>query len=62
MTYIGTRMGRPEKAKKREMSPPVHVLFPVGLAGGPRRDIIEAAKKEVAKIEISRRKCSNCKK
>ena len=26
--YMGTRMGRPEKAKERKMKPPVHVLFP----------------------------------
>ena len=44
-TFVGARMGRPEKAKRREMKPLVHVLFPVGLAGGPQRDISEAARK-----------------
>ena len=34
---IGSRMGRPEKAKERKMSPPVHVLFPLGMAGGTQR-------------------------
>ncbi|RLI20888.1 DNA polymerase II large subunit, partial [Candidatus Bathyarchaeota archaeon] len=34
-TFVGARMGRPEKAKRREMRPLVHLLFPVGLAGGP---------------------------
>ncbi len=33
--YVGARMGRPEKAKRREMRPLVHCLFPIGLAGGP---------------------------
>ncbi|MBS7643541.1 DNA polymerase II large subunit [Candidatus Bathyarchaeota archaeon] len=59
-TYIGARMGRPEKAKKREMSPPVHVLFPIGLAGGPHRDLAEAARKEVIQVEIVRRRCPSC--
>ncbi len=30
MTRIGARMGRPEKAKERELTPKVHSLFPVG--------------------------------
>ncbi|MCK4434491.1 DNA polymerase II large subunit, partial [Candidatus Bathyarchaeota archaeon] len=42
-TLVGARMGRPEKAKRREMKPLVHVLFPVGLAGGPRRNVVDAA-------------------
>ena len=60
VTYIGARMGRPEKAKKRDMSPPVHVLFPIGLAGGSRRDIVEAAKRGVVKVEVARRRCPEC--
>ena len=60
-TFVGARMGRPEKAKRREMKPLVHVLFPVGLAGGSHRDLAEAAKKGPVFVELSRRKCSNCK-
>ncbi len=60
-TYVGGRMGRPEKAKHREMRPPVHVLFPVGLAGGSHRDFIEASKKGPVFVEIAKRKCPNCK-
>ena len=30
MTRIGTRMGRPEKAKERELTPKLHCVFPVG--------------------------------
>lgn len=59
-TYIGARMGRPEKAKRREMSPLVHVLFPVGLEGGPQRNLVEAAEKEVIEVDIVRRKCIKC--
>ncbi len=60
--FIGARMGRPEKAKQREMRPPVHGLFPIGLAGGSRRNILEAAKKNMVSVELERRRCSACKK
>jgi DNA polymerase II large subunit len=61
LTFVGARMGRPEKAKRREMKPLVHVLFPVGLVGGAQRDIVEAAKKEPAFVEVVKRKCPVCK-
>ena len=60
-TYVGGRMGRPEKAKRREMKPLVHVLFPVSLAGGTHRDLLEAAKQDHVFVEIVKRKCTNCK-
>jgi len=60
-TYVGGRMGRPEKAKHREMRPMVHVLFPVSLAGGSHRDLCEAAKKGPVFVEMVKRKCPNCK-
>jgi DNA polymerase II large subunit len=60
LTYIGARMGRPEKARRRVMSPLVHGLFPIGLAGGSRRNIVEAARARVINVEIVRRKCPNC--
>jgi DNA polymerase II large subunit len=53
-------MGRPEKAKSREMSPSVHVLFPIGLAGGPRREVSKAASKLKIQVEIARRRCPKC--
>jgi DNA polymerase II large subunit len=59
-TLVGARMGRPEKAKRREMKPLVHVLFPVGLAGGAQRDILEAARKEPVLVEVVKRKCPVC--
>ncbi|MDR3101908.1 MAG: DNA polymerase II large subunit [Methanocalculaceae archaeon] len=43
-TRIGGRMGRPGKSAPRKMKPPVHVLFPIGEAGGLRRSIDNAAK------------------
>lgn len=59
--YVGARMGRPEKAKRREMRPIVHCLFPIGLAGGARRSIIEAASQHsLISVEIAYRKCENC--
>ncbi len=61
-TFIGARMGRPEKAKKREMRPSVHCLFPIGLAGGSRRNILEAANKnKTVYVDLERRRCPTCK-
>ncbi|MEW6063483.1 MAG: DNA polymerase II large subunit [Nanoarchaeota archaeon] len=41
-TYIGARMGRPEKAKMRKMKGSPHGLFPVGDEGGRLRDFNSA--------------------
>ena len=41
-TFIGARMGRPEKAKIRKMTGSPHVLFPVGDEGGRLRCFGEA--------------------
>jgi len=59
-TYVGARMGRPEKAKERTMTPKVHVLFPSGQSGGPRRDVIEASKKTITSLDVVNRICPNC--
>ena len=59
--YVGARMGRPEKAKRREMHPIVHCLFPLGLAGGARRNMVEAvAEHDVISVELAYRKCKSC--
>lgn len=59
--YVGARMGRPEKAKRREMRPIVHCLFPLGLAGGTRRNVLEAANEHsMISVDIAFRKCSKC--
>lgn len=43
-TRVGGRMGRPGKSAPRKMKPPVHVLFPIGEAGGMKRSIDSASK------------------
>lgn len=59
--FIGARMGRPEKAAQREMSPPVNLLFPVGVSGGASRDLVAAAR-DGAKpvVELVVRRCPSC--
>lgn len=60
-SFIGARMGRPEKAAQREMSPPVNVLFPVGEAGGSSRDLIAATRNGAkAVVELANRRCEGC--
>jgi DNA polymerase II large subunit len=59
-TYIGTRVGRPEKTKERKMKPAPHSLFPIGNNGGTRRNIVEAAKKGSITVELARSKCTEC--
>lgn len=59
-TRIGCRMGRPEKANPRKMSPPPHVLFPIGLRGGHARSIPKAAEKGVVYVEVVRCQCPEC--
>jgi len=58
--FVGARVGRPEKAKRREMKPVVQVLFPVGLNGGSQRDLMKACEKEVIQVDIVKRTCPNC--
>lgn len=59
-TYLGGRVGRPEKSKERLMKPAPHSLFPIGTNGGSRRNIVDAAKKGTITVDIARCKCSNC--
>ncbi len=65
-TRIGARMGRPEKSKERKMSPPPHILFPLGLAGGKTRNLKEAVEykgngeKGVIEVELALRVCKSC--
>lgn len=57
---VGVRMGRPEKAKFRVMSPPVHVLFPVGNYGGRTRSLIKAKAHRHVEVEVVNLKCQQC--
>jgi DNA polymerase II large subunit len=64
-TRIGARIGRPEKSKERKMEPPVHVLFPLGLSGGMRRLVKQAAEvsnnnKSEEGVEVGLRICERC--
>lgn len=49
--FVGTRMGRPEKAKVRKLTGSPNVLFPVGKEGGRLRSL--QAAQEVGKIRSS---------
>ncbi len=60
-TFIGARMGRPEKAKLRKLTGSPHVLFPVGQEGGRLRSVQEAGKNNLT-AEFPLYFCENCKK
>ncbi|MHA1627310.1 MAG: DNA polymerase II large subunit, partial [Candidatus Asgardarchaeia archaeon] len=59
-TFIGARMGRPEKAKERKMKPPVHILFPTGGGGGRIRDFAKLKDKGKVKTEVKTYYCDSC--
>ncbi|WIV65670.1 DNA polymerase II large subunit [Natrialbaceae archaeon AArc-T1-2] len=67
-TRIGNRMGRPEKSERRDLSPPVHTLFPIGEAGGSQRDVAKAGKHAesmsdtpgVVEVQVGRQYCDAC--
>ena len=48
-TFIGARMGRPEKSKMRSMKGKPHVLFPVGEEGGRMKTFQSALEKGTIK-------------
>ena len=60
-TFIGVRVGRPEKAMPRKMKPPVHGLFPVGKSEGLSRDILSALNRDSFVIELINSECPECK-
>ena len=51
--FIGSRMGRPEKAKMRKMTGSPHGLFPVGEEGGRMRSIQGVLEKGTIKAEFN---------
>ncbi len=59
-TFIGARMGRPEKAKLRKLTGSPHVLFPVGDEGGRLRSVQAAVEKGVVKAGFSLFYCDAC--
>lgn len=56
---VGVRMGRPEKSKYRVMSPPVHVLFPVGNHGGKTRNLVKAGRSMI-EVDVVNLECPKC--
>ena len=68
-TYIGSRMGRPEKARERRMAKSVNVLFPVGFGVDKNSSISRVYNKLKARneregkgieVEIARMRCRVC--
>ncbi len=57
--FVGARMGRPEKAKQRELTGSPHMLFPVGNQGGVRRSLQSAVETGFVEADFAIYKC-NC--
>ena len=60
-TFIGARMGRPEKAKLRKLIGSPHVLFPVGEEGGRLRSFQAALEVGYVKSSFTTLYCNTCK-
>ena len=60
-TFIGTRMGRPEKAKQRELTGSPHTLFPVGEEGGRLRSFQSALQEGKITADFAFFHCEQCK-
>ncbi len=61
-TFIGARMGRPEKAKVRQLTGSPHVLFPVGEEGGRLRSFQAALEEGIIRAEFPIYHCLKCNK
>jgi DNA polymerase II large subunit len=59
-TFIGARMGRPEKAKPRKLTGSPHVMFPVGEEGGRLRSVQEALEVGYITGEFPIYECETC--
>lgn len=59
-TFIGARMGRPEKAKMRKLDGSPQVLFPVGKEGGKMRSFQAALEEGKVIAELPIYKCEKC--
>ncbi|MBU1988883.1 MAG: DNA polymerase II large subunit, partial [Nanoarchaeota archaeon] len=59
-TFIGARMGRPEKAKLRKLTGSPHVLFPVGEEGGRLRSFQAALDAGVVRGQFPNFYCGKC--
>ena len=61
-TFIGARMGRPEKAKMRKLTGSPHFLFPVGEEGGRLKSIQSTLEKKKITAEFPIFFCGICNK
>lgn len=61
-TFIGARMGRPEKAKMRHLTGSPQSMFPVGEEGGRLRSFQSALKEGKVRTSFPLFYCSPCKK
>jgi DNA polymerase II large subunit len=61
-TFIGSRMGRPEKAKLRKLIGNPSVLFPVGVEGGRFKSVNESLEGGTIKSEFPINFCKTCNK
>ncbi len=59
-TWIGARMGRPEKAKLRKLTGSPNVLFPVGKEGGRLRSVQAACEAGSVRAEFPVYFCEGC--
>ena len=59
-TFIGARMGRPEKAKMRKLTGSPHCLFPVGEQGGRMRSFQSAIEQGYVRGDFPLYKCLSC--
>ncbi|MBX4196496.1 DNA polymerase II large subunit [Candidatus Pacearchaeota archaeon] len=59
-TFIGGRMGRPEKAKLRKLIGSPHCLFPVGEEGGRLRSVQAAVDVGSVKADFPLYSCESC--
>lgn len=59
--FVGSRMGRPEKAKMRKLTGSPHVLFPVGEQGGKMRSFQAALEQGSIESDFPIYYCEKCK-
>jgi len=59
-TFIGARMGRPEKAKMRKLTGSPHVLFPVGQEGDRLRSFQAALENKKITSDFPIYRCEKC--
>ncbi len=59
-TFIGARMGRPEKAKMRKLKGSPHTLFPVGEEGGKMRSFTAALSTGFIEADFPYYLCPSC--